>query len=85
MISSLFFILSYQGFPNHGTSCCAFGTIGKLSMNKCAISFWTYGAKVIEYWFYHWKFNEIKTKHLGQLGCMLLILFQKASMRSSKY
>ncbi len=49
MISSLFFILSYQGFPNHGTSCCAFGTIGKLSMNKCAISFWTYGAKVIEY------------------------------------
>jgi len=28
---------------------CSFGTIEKLSMNKCAISFWTYGAKVIEY------------------------------------
>ncbi len=40
--------------PNHGTSCCALGTIGKLTMSR-GVSNWfhnvlTYGREVIEYW-----------------------------------
>jgi hypothetical protein len=47
----------------------------KKSINRDAPSFWTYGAKVVES--YYWKFNEVKTKtNQGNLGAVLLILLE---------
>ncbi len=74
------FYLSHWDLPNHGTSCCSFGTIAKPSMSRGAPNLFRnvsiYGGEVIEFWtIFSLKFHFNQNWKLqGNLVTLLVLL-----------